>query len=46
MGMNWLARNAAAWKNSSFKKELVTLAADMVRMAAAAVAEATKTSFI
>ena len=45
-GMNFLARNAAVWKNSSFKRALVTLAADMVRMAAAAVAADTKTSFI
>ena len=45
-GMNWLAHNAAAWKNSSFKRALATLAADMAPLAAVAVAAATKTLFI
>ena len=45
-GMNCLARNAAAWKNSSFKKALATLAADMVHTTAVAAAADTKTSFI
>ena len=45
-GMNCLARNAAVWKNSSFKRALVTLAADKARMAAVAAAADTKTSFI